>query len=221
MNDLGFVELLSAAQDAPAEKRGECVRRVRDAFLQNATALPPDQIELFDEVMTKVMDQTALLDRVTFAKAVARSPRLPDRLCRRLLGDTTMVAAPIIEHAAMSDTDLVRLIDPKNETVCLSVARRQPLSVDVADKLIAAGQPKVLVALARNVEAELSYAAFEILSDLAVEGAEMDDALSSRPDLPTEIARKLTRALERRTSRRLNAMIERDLEKGRKPFVLR
>ena len=91
----------------------------------------------------------------------------------------------------------------------------------MADKLIAAGQPKVLIALARNVEAELSYAAFEILSDIAVEGAEMDEALSSRPDLPTEIARKLTRALERRTSRRLNAMIERDLEKGRKPFVLR
>jgi hypothetical protein len=49
----------------------------------------------------------------------------------------------------------------------------------------------------------------------------MDEALSSRPDLPPDIARKLTRALERRTRQRLTEMMERDLNRTRRPFVLR
>ena len=221
MRDPDFAELLSAAESAPDERRGEYVRKVRDAFLINGLRLSSDQVDAFDQIMTRLLDSTPLLERVTFAKAVARSQRLPPRLRQRLLADNNMVAAPIIETAPLTDEELIGIVDPTNENVCLSIARREPLSTAVADILIAGGQPKVLLALARNVEAELSYSAFEILSDIAVNGAEMDEALSSRPDLPPEIARKLTKALERRTRQRLAAMMERDRAKGRRPFVLR
>lgn len=221
MSGADFSGLLEAVEQASPERRGELMRRVRDAFVVNGAKLSADEIGRFDQIMTAILDATPLLDRVTFAKAVAKSPRLPERLRHRLLADNQMVAAPIIEHAFLSDEELVGFIDIESETMCLSIARRSGLSDYISDLLIGAGHHKVLIALARNIEATLSPSGFEILSDIAIKEEDMDDALSSRPDLPPEIARKLTRALEMRTRRRLTEMMERDLNKSRRTFVLR
>ncbi|MEJ1160766.1 DUF2336 domain-containing protein [Prosthecomicrobium sp. N25] len=216
-----FATLLSAAEEAPEDRRGEWLRKIRDAFVTGSANISESEIERFDRLMTQVLDATPLLERVTFAKAVAKSPRLPQRLRKRLLSDNSMVAAPIIEHAHLTDDEIIRIIDINSEAVCLSIARREPLSDHITDLLIGTSHPKVLLALARNIEATLSPSGFEILSDVAVNDVEMDDALSARPDLPPEIARKLTRALEKRTRQRLTAMMERDLSRTRRPFVLR
>lgn len=221
MSDKEFGGLLDAAEQAAPERRGEYLRKIRDAFVVNGPKLSADEVERFDELMTRFLDATPLLDRVTFAKAVSRSARLPERLRKRLLADNSMVAAPIIENAPLSDDELVAFIDVSNENVCLSIARRADLSDYISDLLIGAGHPKVMLALARNLDAALSPSGFEILSDVAIKDEEMDQALSSRPDLPPDIARKLTKALERRTRERLTQMMERDLNKTRRTFVLR
>jgi uncharacterized protein (DUF2336 family) len=218
-NDFG--QLLAAAESAPDDRRSELLRKIRDAFVVSGSALTDSDLERFDAVMARLLEATPLLERVTFAKAVAKSNRLPDRLRKRLLADNSMVAAPIIEQARLSDDDLVSIIDVNSEAVCLAVAKRIPLSDYITDLLIATSHAKVLLTVARNIDATLSPSGFEILSDVAVADLDMDEALSSRPDLPPDIARKLTRALERRTRQRLTEMMERDLNRTRRPFVLR
>lgn len=219
--ELDFSEILLDADKASGEQRSEHVRRMREAFLTRASRLSEDEIAAFEQVMSKLLDGMPLLERVAFAKSVARSPHLPAGLRRRLLSDNSMVASPVIETAALSEEDLIGLIDPNNEAACLSVARRTDLKMAVSDRLMATGKHKVMLTVARNTRAELSPRSFEILSDIALKGAEMDEALAKRPDLPPDIARKLTRALENRTRERISAMVERDLSKVRKPFVLR
>jgi uncharacterized protein (DUF2336 family) len=197
------------------------IRKLRDSFIADGAKYSAEELRRFDDIIRHMLDSAPLLDRVTFAKVVSRSQKLPKPLRDRLLADNSMVAAPVIEHSQMSDDEVGRLIDPADEGKCLAIAKRAPVSVDITDKLIGTTFPKVMLALARNLSAEISLGGFEILSDVAIEDAEMDEALSGRPDLPPEIARKLTRVMEKRTRARISDMIERDRAKGRRPFVLR
>lgn len=216
-----FAELLEAAETASPQSRSEKLRVVRDCFVANAVQLSEADVARFDEIMRRLLDSAPLLDRVTFAKAVARSPRLPQHMRQRLLADNRMVAGPIMEHAAMEDPELAQIVQSGNESACVAIAKRAPLSGVVSDKLIGTGHLRVMMTLAENTKAEISPSGFEIMSDLAISNKGMDKALAARPDLPPAIAGKLIRALERRTSQRVSDIIEQDRVRARRPLILR
>ena len=80
--------------------------------------------------------------------------------------------------------------------------------------------PKVWLTLAANVAARLSFATFDRFSRLTRAQDAMDRALSTRHDLPYEIAKALHHRLTERAARRVAEMIARDMGRKRRPLAL-
>lgn len=152
-------------------------------------------------------------------KALARRSDLPPQVASML---NRGIEARALVHAELSDDDLIALVisnDKESEEV--AIAWRSPLSLPMTDFLIARGRPRVLLILAGNVGAKISPRGFDLLSAIATDHADMDEALARRGDLPNSIARNLHRRIGERMRERIDALIARDLARGRRPFVLR
>lgn len=152
-------------------------------------------------------------------KALARRPDLPPQVASML---NRRIEARALVHAALSDDDLIGMVvsnDKEAEEV--AIAWRSPLSETMTDFLIDRGRPRVLLTIAGNVGAKISSRGFDVLSTIAADHSEMDEALARRADLPTAIARNLFRRLGERMRARIDELVARDLARGRRAFVLR
>lgn len=152
-------------------------------------------------------------------KALARRSDLPPQVASLL---NRRLEARELVHAVLSDEDLIGMVvgtDKEAEEV--AIAWRSPLSIQMTDFLIDRGRPRVLLTIAGNVGAKISARGFDVLSSIATDHSEMDEALARRGDLPTAIARHLHRRLGERMRARIDELVARDLGRGRRTFVLR
>lgn len=125
---------------------------------------------------------------VFFVDTLLAMEAVPDEIVEVLLADAPAVALPLIEAGALSDRQLERLAERRDEPdLQFALARRPGLPATVSDRLVAGGDRRVLLELARNAGAALTAEAFEILADQAVDDAAIDAALSRRADLPAHV----------------------------------
>ena len=134
--DLSIVDEVEAAiKIGSAEKRLDTVKRVTDLFLLSAGSLNTEQIELFDEVLERLIKtieiraiadvsaRIALAELSTQLAPVAQAPR---NVVRRLArNDEISVAGPVLaESARLSDEDLVEIAGAKGEPHLLAISGR-------------------------------------------------------------------------------------------------
>lgn len=127
-------------------------------------------------------------ERVFFVDTLIAMEAVPDEIVEILLADAPSVALPLVETGGLSDRLLTALAERRGETsVQLALARRRRLPAAASDRLVAGGDRRVLLELARNADAALTAGAFEILADQAVDDPAIDAALSRRADLPAHV----------------------------------
>lgn len=190
-------KLWSEVEDAMASgsvtRRGKIVRHITDLFIVGAAQCSEQEIELFDDVLTRLVAEIEISARALLAVRLAPIPNAPPRIIRTLAFDDEIdVAGPVLEQSERLDEQaLVANASQKGQGHLLAISRRRSLSEKVTDVLVERGDQQVVWSTAENRGAKFSEAGFDQL----VWRSEQDDRLAvsvgSRPEIPPQVFRRL------------------------------
>jgi len=188
----GQQDLIDELEDAFARhdigRRAETLQRVTDLFVSAATKCSPEQIALFDEVMSRLMAQIDISARAAFGRRLAAIPDAPPNLIRALaLDDTIEVAEPVLLHSErLDDMTLVESALTRGHDHQMAISRRKTLAEPVTDVLVERGNHEVALSIAGNRGAKFSEFGYSTL----VRRSQEDDGLAltvlSRPEIPRQ-----------------------------------
>ena len=128
-------EVEAAIKAGSAEKHLETFKRVTDLFLLSADGCNGEQIELFGDVLERLIrtieiraltDVSARIALAEMSTQLASVPKAPPDVIRHLARhDEISVAGPVLtESARLSDEDLVELAGSKGEQHLLAISGR-------------------------------------------------------------------------------------------------
>ena len=197
-------EVEAAIAAGSSDKQFETIRRVTDLFLLSADGFSGEQIELFGDVLErliKTIEIRALADvsaRIALAEMstqLASVKQAPPSVIRRLARhDEISVAAPVLtESARLTPEDLVELAQTKGEAHLLAISGRWWLTEIVTDALLARHYPSVSRRVVGNPGARVSANGFAELLAQAEDDPELTVQTGIRIDLPADLRQKLLR----------------------------
>jgi hypothetical protein len=174
-------KLMEQLAQAPAKDPTAELRALREA-----------EIALFAKLTLERIDKVPLIERMALARQLAKNRSTPGALLTLLCNDHYLVSAPVLESAPMlSEAELVDIIARHGAPVCLAIAKRDELSVQLTDMMMADAEPKVQQTLAGNTGARLSRKSMIALCDLAESDENIRQALAKRRDLPLALVSRL------------------------------
>ncbi|MBB4304852.1 uncharacterized protein (DUF2336 family) [Rhodobium orientis] len=185
-------EMTHLAAQPSDESRRALLRNLTDLFDAETPEARDHTKGLFEEVVTRVIDDVAVQIRAEVSERLSKIDQSPRNLMLRLANDDATVAAPVLRNSeVLTDHDLIRIAEMKGQDHLMAISRRKALSERVTDILVARGETQVLHSVTRNVGARFSEATFETL----IERSEGDDELQSniveRADLTEPLANRL------------------------------
>jgi uncharacterized protein (DUF2336 family) len=195
-------EVEAAVNNGSVERCLETARRVTDLFLASATSFNDEQIELFDDVLERLIrtiEVRAIADisaRVALAEMstqLATIVKAPQAVVRRLAkNDEITVAGPVLkESARLTNQDLIEIAETKGEQHLLAISGRWWLKEVVTDALLARRFPSVSRRLVCNPGARVSATGFAIVVSQAASDPELAVEAGIRVDLPPELRERL------------------------------
>jgi len=197
-----IVDEIEAAIGGSTAKCIETARRVTDLFLASAGQFTGEQVELFDNVLArliKTIEQRALADisahmaLADISTQLAPIAQAPPSVIRRLAGnDEIRIAAPVLQESArLGDDDLVEIAQTKGEPHLLAISARWWLKEVVTDALLSRRFPSVSRRLVGNPGARVSSGGFAIIVAQAEDNPELAVEAGVRVDLPANLRQKL------------------------------
>ena len=192
-----IAELDEAIQSGSRDKRIVTLRRVTDLLLNHADQYGPEQIELFDDVLLRLMGHIETRVLAELGERLAPVATAPLGVIRHLANhDEITVAGPVLKDSKrLSPPDLVQIASVKSQDHLLAISQRSEIDETVTDVLVARGNSAVAREVAVNSGARFSETGFATL----VKRAEHDDVLAElagrRADVPPQLfARLLAKA---------------------------
>src|SRR6201995_2342458 len=197
-------EVETAINTGSAEKRLETMKRVTDFFLSSAVKLNGEQIELFDNVLErliKTIELRAIADisaRIALAELsgkLAPIAQAPPSVIRRLArNDEIAIAGPVLsESARLGTEDLLEIAETKGGRHLLAISGRWWWKEVVTDALLARRYPAVSRRIINNPGARVSASGFAKVLAQAESDPELAVETGIRVDLPSELRRQLLR----------------------------
>src|SRR6266852_3825493 len=195
-------EVEAAINIGSAEKRLETIKRVTDLFLSSAGSFNNGQIELFDDVLERLIktielraiaDVSARIALAEMSMQLAPLAQAPPSVVRRLARhDEIAIAGPVLtESARLSTEDLVELAETRSEPHLLAISGRWWLQEVVTDALLARRYPTVSRRIINNPGARVSAAGFAVVVAQAESDPELAVETGIRVDLPSGLRRQL------------------------------
>lgn len=182
--------LINQLEDALASrnlsKRAEMLGQVTDLFMLGSGKFTPAQIDLFDEVMGKLVEQIEMTARAAFGSRLARCSVAPGKVIRLLAFDDAIeVAAPVLTHSVrLNDAALAENARTKSQAHLLAISGRASLAELVTDVLVERGDDRVAASTARNPGARFSASGFSALTKRSKDDGNLALCVWSRPDIP-------------------------------------
>jgi uncharacterized protein (DUF2336 family) len=196
----GLIDQLECAlASKDLSKRAEVLRRVIDLFMAGSGRFSDEQIELFDGVMGKLVENIELAARAAFASRLARAPDAPGKVIRALAFDDAIeVAAPVLAHSPrLDDASLVENARTKSQGHLLAISGRNVLTGAVTDVLVDRGNHRVVAATVDNRGAQFSTSGMSTLVKRAQDNGDLALRVWSRPDIARhDLARLFAQASE-------------------------
>jgi uncharacterized protein (DUF2336 family) len=190
----GLIDQLEQALGSrDLSRRAEVLRRVTDLFVLRSGAFSDDQIELFDGVMAKLLDNVESAARAQFGSRIARLPDAPRGVIRVLAQDNViLVAGPVLTHSERLDVEtLVDTAKTRSQDHLLAISGRKVLVEEVTDILVDRGNRAVVSATAHNSGAKFSEFGVSTLVQKARDDGDLALCVWSRPDIPRQNLVKL------------------------------
>jgi uncharacterized protein (DUF2336 family) len=197
-------EVETAISTGSTEKRLETIKRVTDLFMSSAGSYKSEQIELFDNVLERLIktieiraisDVSARIALAELSAQLAPVSQAPPSVVRRLAKhDEITVAGPVLtESARLSAEDLIEVAETRGEQHLLAIAGRWWLKEVVTDALLARRYPSVSRRIVNNPGARVSAGGFAIVVAQAESDPELAVETGIRVDLPPELRDRLLR----------------------------
>lgn len=188
-----LAELDDALQSGSSDTRLATLRSITDLFLSNSGRYEPEQIELFDDVLLRLIGHIESKALAELGQRLAPVDDAPLEVIRHLANhDEIIVAGPVLtESKRLSSPDLVEIAHSKGQDHLLAISRRAEIDEEVTDVLVDRGNREVACSVAVNAGARFSQNGFATL----VKRAERDDRLAElagrRPDIPPQLFEQL------------------------------
>ena len=180
------------------------MKRVTDLFLSSASSFNSEQIELFDNVLERLIktieiraiaDVSARIALAEMSAQLAPASQAPPSVIRRLArhDEITVAGLVLTESARLSAEDLVEIAETKGEQHLLAIAGRWWLKEVVTDALLARRYPSVSRRIVNNPGARVSAGGFAIVVAQAESDPELAVETGIRVDLHPELRQQLLR----------------------------
>jgi uncharacterized protein (DUF2336 family) len=197
-------EVEAAISAGSAEKHLAAIKRMTDLFLSSADSFNGEQIELFDDVLERLIrtielraiaDMSTRIALAEMSTQLASVSKAPPSVVRRLARhDEIAIAGPVLtESARLSNDDLIEIAATKSEQHLLAISGRWWLNEVVTDALLARHYPKVSRRLVGNPGARVSAGGFAIVLKQAEADPELAVETGLRVDLPAGLRHQLLR----------------------------
>jgi uncharacterized protein (DUF2336 family) len=186
-----IVELDSVLSRAPAAWRGITVRRLTDLFLVHAEACTADQVAVFDDVISHLIEKIDRRVLVELSNRLAQVENAPIRVVGTLARHPDMlIAGPLIERSmVLTDADLAEIADRdrRDPNLLSIIAARPRLGEATTEALIRRGNPAIARKIIDHPAARISEAGFARLVTSLENDKELALAIAKREDLPPEL----------------------------------
>jgi uncharacterized protein (DUF2336 family) len=185
-------DMIDQLEDAFARRdvgrRTETLQRITDLFVSTASSHSPEQIELFDEVMRRLLAELETSGRAAYGQRMAKIAEAPPEVMRALaLDDALEVAAPVLQHSeSLDDNVLLESAKTKGHGHLMAISRRKALAEAVTDVLVERGDSQVALSTAQNPGAKFSEFGFSTLVQRSQEHDDLAITVWSRPEIPRQ-----------------------------------
>jgi uncharacterized protein (DUF2336 family) len=207
-------ELEESIRKGNRDERVTSLRRVTDLFLATSDRLNDDQIEVFDDVLGRLIEHIESKALIELSQRIAPIDTAPTEVVQKLArNDESDVAEPVLTHSKrLSDKDLIEIAETKGPAHLRAISGRKQLVAPVTDVLLRRGDKKVVDRLAANPGARFSEEGFSRMVDNAVQDETLAEKLSRRVDIPLKHFREMIlRATETVRTRVLSIATPKDI----------
>jgi uncharacterized protein (DUF2336 family) len=186
--------------------RAELLRAVTTLFVSNSARLADQHVNLFDDVMGRLIQEIDQSARAELGLRLSEIPNAPHGLIVTLSRDDSIeVAGPILSCSnQLDEASLVETARIKGQEHLLAISRRRSLGEAVTDVLVERGDRRVAHSVAANSGARFSDFGYSTL----VSRARDDDALAHQVFARTEIPRQHLLNLYRDASESVQRKLE-------------
>jgi uncharacterized protein (DUF2336 family) len=192
-----------------AERWGQILHRVADLFLSRADDLAAREIELFDDVLVRLVDRGDTQSLVKLSRKLADTKRsLPKTIRRLVLHENADVWTPILKGRSVPQDLLVDVVQSHGLGHLRAIAGRHSIEPSLGTFLVLRGDSRVHHSLVQNRGARLVDSDWSRLVELAERDTSLAELLGRRSDLPDALKRRIRAKLEDAQLRRLHAMPE-------------
>jgi uncharacterized protein (DUF2336 family) len=175
------------------ERRAQTLERITTLFLSGASAFNEDHVDLFDDVLGRLIDEIESKARAELSNRLAPVSNAPAQVVRRLAKDDDIaVAGPVLQQSSrLAETDLVDIAKTKSQAHLLAISGRAGIAEPVTDVLVRRGDQSVMRSVADNRGARLSTDSFSELVRKAEQDSVLAEKVGMRPDIPPQMIREL------------------------------
>ena len=209
-------EVEAAVTAGSTDKHLDTLKQVTDLFLRSADSYSGEQIELFGDVLERLIrtielralaDVSARIALAELSTQLASVKQAPPNAVRRLANnDEISIAKPVLtESARLSTEDLIELAQTKGEQHLLAISGRWWLTEIVTDALLKRHYPSVSRRLVTNPGARMSASGYAIVLKQAERDPELAVETGIRVDLLPEQRAQLLRSATEAVRARLLA----------------
>jgi uncharacterized protein (DUF2336 family) len=193
MQDNLIDQLEGMLSNKDLSRRAEVLRRVTDLFVIGSGKFSNDQVELFDSVMGKLLENIERVARAQFGSRLAKLSDAPPKVIRELAFDDEIeVAGPVLLHCErLDENSLIENAKSKSQDHLLAISGRKTLVEAVTDVLVERGNQTVVSSTARNGGARFSDFGISTLVRKARDDENLALCVWSRPDIPRQNLVKL------------------------------
>lgn len=184
--------LVHLAKETSSDTRRDLLRQMTDVFMESPEDHTEAETEHFDTILTQVAADVEVALRTELAERLADVDAAPKGLINQLARDDFSVAEPVLSRSSvLSDDDLVDIVRERGMEHMNAIATRPTVSPAVSDEIVERGDMGVLRSLAGNDGARFSQQGAVRIADRSVGDEQLQNALVSRADLPTEVVEKV------------------------------
>lgn len=188
-----ITDLEAAASGGSPERRVLMLRRVTNLFLSSADRLNEYQIDLFDNVIVRLMQSIDAQSLAPFSSTFADLTLAPKQVVHYLAchEEIAVAASVLIRSRSLSDSDLVAIANKLGRRHLVAIASRRMLDQGLTDVLFRRGDIDVRRALAKNAGARFSESGYAALVSVAAHNQDIAELLGLRSDIPAAMLREL------------------------------
>lgn len=186
-------ELEDVVREGTPERRAQTLDRITTLFISGAGQFNDDHVRLFDDVLSRLVDEIESQARAELSHRLAPVSNAPTQVVRRLAKDDDIaVAGPVLQHSGrLAEADLLDIAKTKGQAHLLAISGRAGIAEPVTDVLVRRGDRSVVRAVAENREARLSTTSFSALVSKAEQDSVLAEKVGLRPDIPPQMFRDL------------------------------